>query len=392
MPGKYNSVFILKILLHFGFFLSGIAGVFIGQVLPILSSRLSLDDGQAGNFFIAQFSGSLLGTLLANQFGRRNRFIFASFLGCFMMAGGIVLLNFDSLALCLAGFLVNGMGIGMTLPSINMLTLELNPLRGAAALNILNFFWGVGAISSQPFVDALASGTSIVLPTAILFAALFVTGAAIALMPKNLESKPVLTEDNSHDFDAPIWKNPVAWMLAAFNFIHVGIEGGIGGWLKTYTGRIEPETALDWFPPIFLYFLFFVAGRGAAPFLLRYLTENKVIFLNLLWMLAGISILLRAESIWLLSVGAAFAGLGTSSVFPTNLSRFSKFFGESATRRATPLFISGTLGAVFTTWFIGYLSNRYDDLRIGMFVLLVSVVLLFFLQIVLGFKTKANSE
>ncbi|HEX8289353.1 MAG TPA: MFS transporter [Pyrinomonadaceae bacterium] len=388
MSPKTSSVRILKILLHFGFLLSGITAVYIGQVLPILTVRLSLDDRQAGNFFIAQFSGSLLGTLLSNSFGRRNKFIFASSLGCFLMASGIALLNFDSLSVCIIGFLVNGFGIGMTIPSMNMLTLELDSARRTSALNILNFFWGIGAISSQPFVDVLASGTNILLPTVILVCALLATGAAIAVTPRGIERQPVSTEKNSQNFDSPIWSNPIAWTIAAFNFIHVGIEGGFNGWLKTYTARLEPAANLEWFPPIFIYFLFFVAGRGLAPFFLRYLSENKMLFMNLLYMLLGICVLLSAENIRILGVGAAIAGFGTSSVFPTNLSRFTKFFGETASRRATPLFISGTLGAVSTTWLIGFLSSRYGNLRIGMLILLAGVFLMIFLQIGLGLKTR----
>lgn len=388
-PLNSNSIRSLKILLHVGFFLSGIATVLIGQVLPILAARLSLNDRQAGDFFIAQFSGSLLGTLLTNWFGRRNKFIFASALGCFLMAGGIILLNFNSLTLCLVGFLINGVGIGLTLPSINMLTLELNPGRTASALNILNFFWGVGAILSQPFVDIFSDGTNIFLPTAILVATLLTIGAAIALMPKEIERKPVLNKDNSEDFDAPIWTNPIAWAIALFNFVHVGFESAMGGWLKTYTGRIEDAAGVNWFPPIFLFFLFFVIGRGIAPLFLRFLNENKMLFFGLLTILLGMCVLLFAENVRLLSVGACIAGFGTSSIFPTNLSRFTKIFGESATRRATPLFICGTLGAAFTTWLIGFLSNRYSDLRSGMFVLLISIILLIVLQVGLSFrKTK----
>jgi hypothetical protein len=44
----------------------------------------------------------------------------------------------------------------------------MNPTRSAAALNILNFFWGVGAIVSKPFVDLTSARTSIVATTVIL--------------------------------------------------------------------------------------------------------------------------------------------------------------------------------------------------------------------------------
>ena len=390
-PQNSNQIRILKILLHAGFFVSGIATVLIGQILPILANKFSLNDEQAGNFFPAQFSGSLIGTFLTNWFGKRNKFLTASLLGCFLMAIGILMLNLGSLEFCLLGFFVNGLGIGLTLPSINMLILELNPLRAAAALSVVNFFWGVGAIISQPFVDFLARGTNIFAPTLVLSIVLFIIGISLALMPKGIEQKPVAADQDKNNFSIPIWTNPVAWAIAAFNFIHVGFESAMGGWLKIYTQRIEDGAAINFLPPIFLFFVFFVVGRGIAPVFFRFLNENRVLFLSLLTILFGMGILLSAKNIWLLSVGASIAGFGTSSVFPTNMSRFTKTFGASASRRATPFFICGTLGAAFTTWFIGFISSRYEnDLRSGMFILLGSILVLIFLQIILQFRIKTE--
>lgn len=388
-PTNSSTLRVLKILLHAGFFVSGIATVIIGQVLPILSAKFSLNDEQTGNFFPAQFAGSLIGTFLTNWFGKRNRFLTASLLGCFLMAIGILILSFNNLEICLLGFFVNGLGIGLTLPSINMLILELNPTRSAAALSILNFFWGVGAIVSQPFVDFFARGTDIFTPTVILSIVLFVIGILLVLMPKGIEQKPIANDETDQDFSMPIWTNPIAWAIAAFNFIHVGFESAMGGWLKTYTQRIDVDAVLDILQPITLYFVFFVVGRGVAPIFFRFLNENKMLFLSLLMILLGMGILLSAKNVWLLSVGASIAGFGTSSVFPTNMSRFTKTFGASASRRATPFFICGTLGATFTTWFIGFVSNRYEnDLRSGMFILLGSVMVLIVLQIGLGFQKR----
>src|SRR5215213_2473978 len=166
----------LKFLLYFGFLVSGIVTVLIGQVLPILSRRLLLDDTQAGYFFIAQFSGSLAGTFLTQPIVRRFGFSGASVLGFSAMLFGVLGLNFDSFNLCLAAFVINGFGIGVSLPSINMLTVELNPLRVTPALNFLNFFWGVGAILCKPFVDFFSTPASIFQPTLMLAGLLFVTG------------------------------------------------------------------------------------------------------------------------------------------------------------------------------------------------------------------------
>ncbi len=382
-PSKHRQIGTLKILLHAGFFISGISTVLIGQVLPILSTKFALNDEQTAAFFPAQFAGSLLGTFLTNWFGKRGRFLAASFIGCFLMAVGVFLLNLGSFELCLAGFFVNGIGIGLTLPAINMLILELSPVNATAALSILNFFWGFGAILSQPFVDALSRGSDLFLPTAILSGLLIVVGAAIAVMPSSLEPRPGFGQTTESDPGPSIWTSPVAWMIAGFNFIHVGFESSMGGWLKTYTQRLENGTASHILPPILLYFLFFVIGRGVAPVFFRYLNENRMLIVSLLITLCGVATLLWTNSVTLLGVGAAIAGFGTSSIFPTNMSRFTKTFGPTASRRAMPFFICGTLGAAFTTWLIGFVSNRFADLRSGMFILLGSVVLLLVLQILL---------
>lgn len=383
-----NQIRNLKILLHIGFFASGIATVLIGQVLPILSQKFSLNDEQTGIFFPAQFSGSLIGTFLTNWFGKRNKFLLASWIGCFLMGVGVLMLNFGSYELCLFGFFVNGLGIGLTLPAINMLILELNPTHAASALSILNFFWGFGAILSQPFVDFFSRETNILTPTLMLTILLFVIGVTLALMPKNIEQKPSSNDEPTDEFSTPIWTNPIAWAIAAFNFIHVGFESGMGGWLKIYTERIEDNATMNLFPPIFLFFLFFVVGRIVAPIFFRFLSVNKMLIYSLLTILLGMLILLFAKDVITLAVGSSIAGFGTSAIFPTNMSRFTKTFGASASRRAMPFFICGTLGAAFTTWFIGFMSNRFNDLRSGMFILLGSVLVLIILQIGLGFQKR----
>src|SRR4051794_18985562 len=115
MTREHGSTF-LKAVLHGTFFLSGIVTVLIGQVLPIFAKRFSLGDLELSYFFPAQFSGSLAGTLVSSWFGRRDRYFAATALGGLLMASGILLMNVPVFGVCLLGFCVNGLGIGMTLP------------------------------------------------------------------------------------------------------------------------------------------------------------------------------------------------------------------------------------------------------------------------------------
>lgn len=377
MPPK-DDIRSLNLLLHAVFFVSGVATILIGQVLPILSDRFALNDLEAGYFFPAQFSGSLFGTYLTSWFGKNHKFAHATMIGCLLMAAGMLLMNAESFGMCLAGFTVNGIGVGLTLPTINMLVLEMNPLRSAPALSILNFCWGAGAIVCKPFVDFIGRG-QIAVPTIALAFLLLVFAALMTRLPAGSESAHAASV--ADEMDVPIWTTTLAWVLAFFNFVHVGFESGVGGWLTTYTERIEGGAKIALISPTFLYFLFFVVGRGVAPFFFRYLSENVMLMMGLLLILVGMVVTLAADNVAQLSIGASVSGFGTSSVFPTTVSRFGRVFGPTATRKATPLFICGTLGAATVTWLIGYLSNRMSDLRSGMFVLAASIVVLLVLQV-----------
>lgn len=385
---------LLKALLHIIFFMSGIATVLIGQVLPILAGHFALNDLQVSFFFPAQFAGSVCGTLLSSRFARANNYISSAMFGGIALAVGELLLNVDSYGVCIAGFVLIGSGVGLTLPSINMMIIEVNPDRPAAALTVLNFCWGVGAILSKPFVDLFSAPDNLKSTTVVLAVPLLIFSAVLGVAARPLRtSRGLPTSEVAGPSDAAtethtdnarthtkIWLTPLAWAIALFNFIHVGFESGMGGWLTTYSGRIEGEPILNWLSPTLLYFLFFVTGRGIASILFRYLNENKMLFLGLAIVLAGMIVTLMATSTVILSLGAVIAGFGTSWIFPTNVARFSKTFGPAASRRATPLFVSGTFGAATSTWLIGFVSDRAGNLRTGMFILLIAIVLLLILQ------------
>ncbi|HMT07316.1 MAG TPA: MFS transporter [Pyrinomonadaceae bacterium] len=375
--------------LHFLFFLSGIVTVLIGQVLPIFARQFSLSDLQVSWFFPSQFAGSLVGTFFTSRFARRNDYRMATIVGGFAMIAGVLLMNFGAFPIVITGFFINGIGIGMTLPSINMIVLEMSPERTASSLSILNFCWGVGAIVCKPFVDLWSTTDGIGLTT-ILLAIPMAISTVLLLLDRSY--KPLLPELSDPETSGPsiaIWRQPIAWLIALFNLIHVGFESGMGGWLTTYTGRLDGGPIFPLASPTLLYFVFFVAGRGVAPILFRFLSEGKMLMFGLQTILAGMVVVIVADSVLVLSFGSVIAGFGTSWVFPTNVSRFSNEFGPEANRRSAPFFIAGTLGAAISTWLIGFISEISGNLRSGMYVLLISVTLLIVLQIGLGLRARS---
>lgn len=376
-------------LLYFSFFLSGIGTILIGQVLPVLFVKLSLNDNHGGQLFIAQFIGSLTGNLIYNFTVKRFGFPLSILIGMLALAAGCLVINANSWTLCLNGFIILGIGIGATLTSINMFVAELNPLRQASALNVLNFYWGVGAIISQPFVAFLSSPESFLLPTSIL-AGLFLLTALFLFFYSQDHQRQQNVSDGESIPAPPIWTDPIAWLITLFNFIHIGIETALGGWLTTYSVRF-PEGLGSWFAATPIFFLFFVIGRGLASFFLRHVNENKFLLLSIAALTLGIMLILLARDYTFLLFGASVAGFGTAGIFPTNMARFTEIFGASATRRAAPFFIFGGLGGAFITWLIGYVSYFSQNLRSGILVLLVCCLFLFSLQGFLAHKTSTRS-
>jgi len=388
--GKENSrsaaKYKLLILLHIGFFLIGIITVLLGQILPVLSQRLSLNDQQAGYLFIAQFAGSLAATFfydfLIKKFGYLRVIVGGFCLSAFGCAG----LNFDSWVLSLAAICIYGVGIGLTIPAINLLVIELNPKKSSSALNIINFCWGTGAILCKPFVDYVGSSNTILLPTVLLGISFLVIGAVIAFSNYQVNSEK---NKGSFAFDTPIWTTVTAWLIAIFNFVHIGIESSVAGWITTYESRLPQTLTGDLISAALVYFLFLVLGRALAPLFFRFLQDNAVLFCSLLVMTTGIILILWTENFLFLISGAAVLGFGTASVFPTNMSRFIKIFGAQATHKATPIFVFGGLGGAFMTWFVGFTSNAYNNLRAGLSVILIGCLLLIILQTILVYgKTK----
>src|SRR6202521_2808053 len=104
---------------------TGILQTLLGPMLPILIARWSLNDTQAGNLFLVQFLVSLAGVqlsgLLLTRWGYRPAFLS----GLLLMACGVSTLLLGSSALGTAAVAAYGLGLGLLVPSDNLLIAEI---------------------------------------------------------------------------------------------------------------------------------------------------------------------------------------------------------------------------------------------------------------------------
>src|SRR5713101_7680660 len=116
---------------------TGILQTLLGPMLPILIARWALNDTQAGNLFLVQFLASLAGVqlsgLLLTRWGYRPAFLS----GLLLMACGVSTLLLGSSALGMAAVAAYGLGLGLVVPSDNLLIAEIgsgsDPGAGSAS-------------------------------------------------------------------------------------------------------------------------------------------------------------------------------------------------------------------------------------------------------------------
>ena len=364
---------------HAAFVPTGMITVLLGPLLPALSVRWSLNYAQAGSLFTAQFAGATVGTCLSGVIVSRWGFRYAINVGLFAMAVGVAGLPFSSHLLGLVCIFCYGSGLGLAIPAANLLVAAINPERRAAALSLLNFSWSLGAVAC-PFVMAAAvKADELQLFLLLLAGLLFLVLVGIAVMPLYpLEAAAVAGNDGAGS-PAVDWRGRSFFVLSGLFFLYVGVENAFGGWIASYAkslGTLSPTSSVM-MPSFFLAALMF--GRWMAPLALRKINEIKTARAGLSIACLGMTGLLLSRTMPCVIGSVAFAGFGLAAVYPITISRLSREFGSAASQVGSVMFTVANLGGALLPWIVGYSSQKFKSLEIGLLVPLAATILMYVL-------------
>ena len=367
---------------HAGFVLSGVVTVLLGALLPVLKQKWALNDAQIGWLFVAQSAGYLVGAAIANRFVRRFGVLRLLSAGYALMAVGVASLIAGALIIGVLAILGYGFALGLTIPTTNVLTSQMNAGRSAAALNVLNFVWCIGAVTGPLGVALLSSRDTALVPLSGLAAMLIIISLWISQGEPLRAAQPVEQPEARAKAATPVWRTPLALVIAILIFLYVGAENAISGWVADYPRRIDTTLGALWTLPQSIFWAALLAGRAGAPFILRRVVEERLILAGLLLATFGVAWLLAASQLVGLLIGAVLAGAGFASVFPTTVSVFMQHFGERGAHQAGPLFAMGGLGSAVVPWAVGFFSKQFDSLRAGLLVPLACCFIMIALQVV----------
>lgn len=355
------------------FFPIGIVNVILGPLLPTLSLRWSLNYSQAGSLFTAQYVASTGGVALSGLVVARWGFRRAMQSGLLLTMAAVALLLAGSKLqgiLCIAAI---GAGLGLAVPAANLLVAEANPSRRSAALNILNFCWGAGAIVSPFLVAAAVKRLELPLMLDGIALVMFLTAVGIALLPSSIEPshQPAETARISAKRIGIDWRHNALPALATLFFVYVGIENGFGGWIAAYSKSLgNISLSLAALTPSFFY-ASLTLGRWLAPLLLRFSNEVRLARAGLLMACVGMAALVFSRGLPGVVISTCLAGLGLSSVYPITIAMLSREFGPAAARVGSVMFTLSNLGGGLLPWLVGVFSTQFQSLKAGLLVPLI---------------------
>jgi MFS transporter, FHS family, glucose/mannose:H+ symporter len=377
----------LLVLLFVGFVLSGIATVIVGPMLPVFIRRWSLNDSQAGLFSTVQFMAAWIGTLASSTIASWRGYRPALVLGYALMGSGLAFLNADTHTLALTATATFGFGYGLLTAGTNLLVAELGGVRSASLVSLLNFMWGVGAMTC-PLLIAFALKHNRISLT-LLGCAAFGVVMAIGLLSASFGADERHHEANAAETAGAGPAFPVAFALASLFFIYVALENGIGIWAAEFSKRLANGiTGLTTLAPTFFYGGL-TLGRACAPLALRRLKERTLVLGALTLAAAGDALLIVSPGLYVAIVAVFFAGLGCASVYPIYIAWLARWYGARAKKIGGVLFALASLGGSVGPWLVGSVSQLSGSLRIGLLLPLLSALIMIGLVLSLRRQTTA---
>lgn len=302
-------------------FVFGAVLLLMGSLLPTLQFTYSRS-GSLGSFPLA---GILVSTILVGPIldlmGAKRVLAIALGLVAASLAVMPTLHSYSGLA---AAAFVYGLAGGGINTATNALVADISVTGRAAALNLLGFFFSLGAISA-PLMLSSAGGsfsTLVVLRTLAIFCVL------VLFFVLSLHFPPPTKPGTGLSTLLKVLSHGAVWLFAALLFFESGSENCTFVWTSKIVAdvlHISPSRA-----NLALVALSAALGGGriAAVLFLRWLGSARTIWLSTAVIVAGSIVMRNATQMSGMILAAIIIGLGLSAVFPTALGMAGDRFPE----------------------------------------------------------------
>ena len=320
-----------------------------GPSFAALQARYAVDVAEVGMSVSAHFFGAFVGTLLAGaavaRFGYRRLLVSGSLL---MASGSVAVGLAPTWILALLGALLGGLGYGLSVVLYNFLFARVFADRGAAAVNLINGTFGVGAVLAPAMVGLATAalvareGAQVALVTPLVFGGSALLGMVVAAGAARI---PWLPPPQSRQAAAAGMRGALplvaVTLFAGVFFVYVAVEVSTAAWAPTHVaGQLGPALAAL---AASVFWIAMTIGRFAAAAVGARVRPRDLVLASSALGLVGVLI---AQAPGLALVGYAAAGLALGPVFPTSVAWVQERFGTRSEQVGPVVIAAGNMGPV----------------------------------------------
>ncbi len=351
------------------YFLFGLIDNMKGQTLPTLLDDTGYSYSVGGTIILSEYTGfflaAFLAGILADIFGKKSTLIIAGV----CLAVGVTGYACSTQLMILIGFIfMIGLGLGMLeLSGSNIISGLHDTKKAGFYLNLLNAFYGIGAILTPAAVGAmLRLGLSWrrIYVTSLVFIIPILLYFVFMKYPKGREIKKERRGIYIRETVSLISQKEVC-MMYIFIFAYVAAEIAVATWFVEFLQtekQIGDEKSAAFFSA---YFALLMAGRLLGSLVVDrvgYL-KSLVIFAAVSIVCLGIGILGTSAMAWILII----VGFGFSIIFPTATAVISTIPAKNPGTMLGIFFACGGLGGMAGPWLVGIVSET-AGLKAGMMI------------------------
>lgn len=332
-------------------FVFGAVLLLMGSLLPSLQFTYSRS-GNLGSFPLA---GILVSTLLVGPIldlmGAKKVLAIALVLVAASLGVMPTLHSYSELA---AASFVYGLAGGGLNTATNALVADISVAGRAAALNLLGFFFSLGAISAPLMLSSVGGSFS----TSVVLRALAILCLIVLLFVLSLQFPSPMKSGTSLRSLLRVLSYGTVWLFAALLFFESGSENCAFVWTSKIVTDALHTSANRANMALVALSAALGAGRIAAALFLRWLGSARTIWLSAAVIVAGSIVMRNATQMSGMIVAAIIIGLGLSAVFPTALGmagdRFPEETGTVFGAIIAVALVGGTAGPKIAGWIAPY--------------------------------------
>jgi len=366
------------VLAHATFVPTGAITVMLGPLLPTLSAHWGLSDTRAGYLITAQFAGALVSTLSTSAILPRWGYRRTIAAGQTLMAIGAAALMVSNFAAGIISVVCYGAGIGLTIPTVNLMVAQAETEHRSSALNLLNFSWSAGAVACPIVLASLGQANIPVFLRSVTVVLVFLAVVVLFFGPKQAQANGDRSSTGSESC-LHYFADLTFIVLSAIFFLYVGTENGLSAWLASFARRAGSTANTGWAAVPSYFYAALLLGRILAPVSLGRWGDHAQSRVGLGLALLSIAGLVSSHSVRSIAVWAFFTGLGFSSLYPIAIGFLPSAFGPAASRVGGWMFALSTLGGASVPWLVGFTSTQLGSLRIALTIPFVGCALMLLL-------------